>query len=149
MRRTELRQECLADPRTVEVDPLSDLGEHSHVVSRRSLGDVLCLIAGKNCKICRLTGLVNEIEKDAVGDWADERASGICQWQDAKAQRVPAGRQLPCVAPFAERRKQSVHGRKRNPGAGRYLSDRNVRMPASDELENVKGAIDRLNTTSG
>jgi hypothetical protein len=71
MRRTELRQECLADPRTVEVDPLPDLGEHPHVVPRRSLGDVLGLIARKNRKICRLTGFVDEIEKDALGDRAD------------------------------------------------------------------------------
>ena len=149
MRRTELRQECLANPRAVEVDPLPDLGEHSHVVPRRSLGDVLGLIACKNGKICRLTGFVDEIEKDALGDRADESAGTLCEWQDAESQRVPTGRQLPRVSPFSERRKQSVHGRKGKPEARRDLSDRNVRMPAADELENVKGAIDRLNTTSG
>jgi hypothetical protein len=41
------------------------------VVPRRSLGDVLGLIARKNRKICRLTGFVDEIEKDALGDRAD------------------------------------------------------------------------------
>jgi hypothetical protein len=118
------------------------------VVPRRSLGDVLGLIACKNGKICRLTGFVDEIEKDALGDRADESAGTLCEWQDAESQRVPTGRQLPRVSPFSERRKQSVHGRKGKPEARRDLSDRNVRMPAADELENVKGAIDRLNTTS-
>jgi len=133
----------------VEVDSLPDLGEHPHVVPRRSLGDVLGLIACKNRKICCLTGFVDEIEKDALGDRADERTSTLCEWQDAESQRVPTGRQLPRVAPFTERRKQSVHGRKGKPEARRDLSDRNVRMPASDELENVKSAIHRLNATSG
>ena len=113
---------------------------------RRSLGDVIGLIARK---ICRLTGFVDEIEKDGLGDRAGESAGRLCEWQDVKSQRVPTGRQFPRVAPFTERRKQSVHGVKRKPEARRDLSDRNVRMPASDELEDVKGAIDRLNTTSG
>jgi hypothetical protein len=83
-------------------------------VPRRSLGDVIGLIARK---IRRLTGFVDEIEKDALGDRADESASRLCEWHDVKSQRVPTGRQLPRVAPFTERRKQSVHGVKRKPEA--------------------------------
>jgi hypothetical protein len=81
---------------------------------RRSLGDVIGLIARK---ICRLTGFVDEIEKDALGDRAGESAGRLCEWQDVKSQRVPTGRQFPRVAPFTERRKQSVHGVKRKPEA--------------------------------
>jgi hypothetical protein len=79
-------------PRAVEVDPLLDLGEHPYVVPRRSLGDVLGLIARKNGMICRLTGFVDEIEKDALGDRADESASRLCEWQDTESQRVPSKR---------------------------------------------------------
>ena len=81
---------------------------------RRSLGDVIGLIARK---ICRLTGFVDEIEKDGLGDRAGESAGRLCEWQDVKSQRVPTGRQFPRVAPFTERRKQSVHGVKRKPEA--------------------------------